>query len=277
MGDSLFDEETDQMEDQVTVSKADIRNLASQNQQLQAELEQTRMALESASSQAANAAQTVQAASAPPRAPAPGEMTADEALKELANDPAGFASKVADGRIATAIADQFAPVLRPLLETTHANIINEHRAIFDSNIGVGKFDEIIMPQLQRDMDNLNRTNPAALGSKDTIRALVDRLQGQNREAINKAEGDVTDLRAKGDEDLVARVVQQLPPSMRPRQTGTQAKLDQDGELFFEEIAKATGEKPDEKTFLALHGAGSGLQDYIDAVESVESLAAKDSA
>lgn len=262
MGDDLFNEEQEDPET-VTVNRQELQNLSTQYQQVQAELEQTRMALNSASQAIPEPAPPV------PTQTSPHDMSPDEALKELANDPAGFAQKVADGRIAQAIGDQFEPIIRPMMETTHQNILAAERLKFDMVTGVGKFDQIIMPQLQRDIDSLSKTNSAALGSAETIKALVNRLEGQNRYAINKAELDLVDVRRSNDDAMVAKVVQQLPPSMRPRSAGAAASLDEDGTLFFKEIEAATGVKEDPAEFLALQNTGGGLQEYLDAVATTD--------
>jgi len=199
----------------------------------------------------------------------PSSMSSDDAIKLFAADPSKFTTMVADGRISKAIAEQLGPLLTPIIQTTHQSILQSKRAAFDTRFGVGKFDEIILPDLQRDLDQLSKSNSNSLGDQATMEALVDRIQGQKRTELNQAEQALTTSRDEATKADVARVVSALPPSMQPKPAGGIKELPEEAKTMLDEIERATGERPDEKRFIAVHNAGPGLGGYVKAISELE--------
>ena len=275
MGDTIFDYEDNNEVNAATGVDQGVNGTVTltteQWEALQKEQQDLRSSLASVNQKLEDTTRMLGEQNAPPKeAPRDGSnMTADQALAEFAKDPSQFTSMVADGRISKAVSEQLAPLLNPIIQTTHTGIVQSQRQAFDTKFGVGKFDEIILPTLQSDLDQLQQSNPNSITDENTVKALVDRISGQKREEINEAEKSAADSRKEAEQQDVARVVAALPPSMQPRPTEGVKEVSEEAKTMFDEIERATGERPDESRFLAVHNAKPGIDGYVNAVKEID--------
>ena len=133
MGDSLFGEDdsildqnqqtqqtqqTDDKPDTVTLSKEDFETLKGSLTKLQETVETQAQQLQKSQTAQPQTQQTDNDNTS---------LTPDEAIKQFANDPVGFAKKVAGGEISQTIQQQIAPILNPIIQTAHSAIVNTER------------------------------------------------------------------------------------------------------------------------------------------------------
>ena len=276
MGDTIFDYEDDTNVNAATGVGSDANGTVTltteQWESLQQEQQELRSSLASVNQKLEDTTNMLSRQETPKsQDPRDGsQMTSDQALSEFAKDPNQFTAMVADGRISKAVGEQLAPLLNPIVQTTHNNIVQSQRQSFDTKFGVGKFDEIIMPVLQGDIDALNKSNPAATTDQSTVSALIERIAGQKREEINEAEKNLAVTREEAEKQDVARVVAALPPSMQPKPAMGTTEVPEEAKSMFDEIERATGERPSESRFLAVHNAEPGINGYVDAIKEIES-------
>lgn len=270
MGDSIFDNDTDDTNDDDIPTVDDFKAM-------QKTLADTAKALEAAQSKITDLENkptpppTPQQPANDPNAP----IDSAEALRRFADDPEGYTRAIANGQISQAVQRDLGPLLAPIIKSASQGIISSQRNKFDTQFGAGTFDEVILPSLQSDLDRLSETNSSVLSDEGTISALVDRVAGQKRTELNKAEETFkTSLETKEKED-VARVISHLPPSMQPRPKEGITELSAEDKAVLDKIAEVTGERPDERRLVAVANADSGVTGYLEAVESLDSNSGKE--
>ncbi len=199
----------------------------------------------------------------------PSAMSADEALAAFAKDPAGYTTAVANGQISKAINEQLAPLLNPIIATTHQGIVASHQQAFDIKYGVGKFDELIKPTLQQDLESLAANNTNAMADGNTVKALIERIEGTKRVEINEAEAGAAKAREDADAAATARIVATLPPSMQPKPAGGVKEITAETSDLFDSIERTLGSRPDKDVYLATQNADPGVAGYVAAMKELE--------
>ena len=262
-GDAIFGEESEDDEVVgVTLTPEQAQALDAERADSKASIADLTAKLEDMSKMLANPPTPMPTPTAPVD---PNNMTADESLTLLAKDPTKFTQLVADGQINKAIAQQLAPILNPLLATSHQSVVESLRQAHDITYGVGSFDKIVMPELQVDLDGLAQQNSSAMGDANTVRALVQRIEGTKRTELNEAEAGAAKLREDATKAETARVVSFLPASMQPKPEGGAKELTEEAKEMFSDIERATGERPDEGAYLATQNAAPGVTGHVAAM------------
>ena len=192
----------------------------------------------------------------------------DELIRRFANDPQSVVAEISNSEIDQRMSNTLAPMMTTIIDSAHNSVVGGERARLDAEFGPGTFDEVIMPELANDFRRLSETNQTALASSETVRALVDRVQGQHRVLLNDREKAYKESADKGEQAIVTRVVNSLPPSALPRPKAGDAPTEE-MKTFMGEVKSATGESVNEKAFIALHNAGSSLEDYLAATVTEE--------
>ena len=207
---------------------------------------------------------------APPEKPKPKSKEENEALlDELARDPEGFINKYAKEAAQGLAQAEYDPLITQLIgSVSEAHLLNEAEA-FDRDFGAGAWKEVVEPVLKPDLDRLREHNPRALVSKETVRALVDRVKGQKlTDLVERKEATMGKKQepAGGKTGEPGGEVSGLPGGQSPRLRGEggPGRLPPDAEQFLQEIEKATGQKQDRKTFSKLYGTGGTLDDFVKA-------------
>ena len=93
--------------------------------------------------------------------------------------------------------------------------------------------------------------------------MIDRHVGLNYKAIRE-------LEVAAEKEKATKMSQDnrsfgLPGGRGPRVSLSNDEPDEDAKTFFAELEKATGEKIDQKQFMALHKSGNTLDDYLAVV------------
>lgn len=211
-----------------------------------------------------SATAAIQNPPAPPAAPIV-PASADDTLTRFAKDPAGVMAEAARGELDATVSAQIMPLMQTLVAGQHDSTMAAQRARIDAEVGMpGTFDEVIMPLLKPSLDGLRNSNPMALADAGTITALVDRVAGQQRKEMNQREVNGAALATKTKEAQLAEVVSSLPQGSAPMSTPTAVTPDM--KTFLGEVAKATGETPNEEAFLGMMNTGNTLADYIAATK-----------
>lgn len=193
------------------------------------------------------------------------EPTVPPNTDEFLNDLAQRGSVVVDERVSAGIKEvtdrQFAPVMSTMIETTHDSLLQSQRDVVDEAWGPGTFDEVIMPELSKEITQLRTLNFRSLADKTAIKALVDRHIGLNYRTLKERDSKYVEeketVAKKEHEDLVSS----LPTGGAPRISLREGEIDEDTNMFFKELHAATGDKVDVKKFEGMRGVSS-LSDYI---------------
>lgn len=201
---------------------------------------------------------------------APPVQKPDEFLNDLAANPQEVIRREA-AFAARQVGQEQNPVLMNVLSASNQHLMNLHRQKVDGELGEGTFDELFLPQLNKDVAQLKSINPQAIADPATLEALVNRLYGGDNFPV------LMERRRNLEETARVRGVSHLLPSggvPRLRAGNPQEEIHPDAELFLREVEKATGENVDRKTYTKLYHTGKAtpagghrtdLADYLRAV------------
>ncbi len=277
-GDAIFSE--DDLEGGITLSAEQWTALENERKEFKTQVADLHTKLDGAQQLLENATQAQPAATPTPdpnKPVNPANMNADEALAMFAKDPKGFTQLIANGQINRVIAEQFAPLMNPMIASVNNNIMQSERAAFDIKFGPGKFDDLVMPKLSEDLQSLTATNSNALGDANTVKALIERITGTMRVELNEAESAFGKTRDDQEKAGIARVVATLPASMRPKPEGGTKELSNEAVEMFDAIERATGERPSDDRFIATDNAKPGVDGFVTAMKALENPDNKDGA
>ncbi len=209
-----------------------------------------------------------------PAKPAPaskGEV--DAYLDRLASQPRETISEEAKQAAMAVVKEAVGPTLSRIFDFGGSLVMEREQARVDEEFGTGTFQELYAPALQRDLANLKRVNPEATANQETVRALVDRITGQQfsslatrKEAAVKARNEA---RQKQAEELVSHIPQGGVRLRGRVGTGGGLELPAEFDQFSREIAAATGEPIDRETFAKLYHAGNTIDDFLKATGQTE--------
>lgn len=198
-----------------------------------------------------------------PPAPTPQAQpseTAEALIQRFADRPREVIQEIADGQIDRTVNDRLSPIMNTVIRAAHDSVLGGERSRVDAEFGPGTFDEVLLPALEPDLKRLGQHNQMAMASRDTIAALVDRAIGQKRVALNERESNYKKSRETAGDDIVRRVVSQLPPSAQPRRSTERPS--QEMVEFLRKLETSTGDSMDTKDFMRYHQAGNSLEDYL---------------
>ncbi len=196
----------------------------------------------------------------PPVEPTP-EPTTDEFLNDLAARGAAPVDERIQAKINEAAQNLIAPIMTTMVETTHAGLLQTQKATVDSEWGPGTFDEVIMPDLAKELTQLRQLNFRALADTASIKALVDRHIGINYKTLKTRDTEYTEAKTKEAQQVRDDLITSLPTGGQPRISLREGEVDQDTQLFFKELHAATGETVDTKKFDSMRKVDS-LADYL---------------
>lgn len=183
----------------------------------------------------------------PPQAP---QKPPDQYLNDLAADPQGTIQREARDAARAEADSRLGPALLQMIDTTSKQLLQGYQLKVDSEFGLGTFDEVFRPQLDKDLAQLRAINPQAMADANTIEALVNRLYGgDNFHRLSE--------RRQGLEKAASRGINHLLPTggvPRLRQV-TGDELPADVEQTLREIEKNTGEDIDRKKYAKLYYSG----------------------
>ncbi len=266
-GDSIFSDT-----DENPAGDQDVTLTAEQAKAIEDNNKEQNTKIETLNAQLKESNDKLTVAQTPKPAPKPsptGSVTSEESLSLLVEDPAGYMAKAADGRISVAISEQLAPMLAPVVAATHKGILDSERTAHDIEFGLGNFEELIMPELQKNFEELTVNNSNALSDPTVVKALVSNIRGTKRSELNKAEETLAKTQQDAKAAETANIVSQLPASIRPKNKDSATELPEGTDEFFDRVARATGERPDKDSFLAVHNAGEGITGYTDAMSKLK--------
>jgi hypothetical protein len=114
---------------------------------------------------------------APPKTPdPPRQATGDEFLDEFVKDGKGTISRV----VQEAIQNTMGPWVQSQASSTADNLTNTHRAKVDSQYGEGAWDEIIAPEMEKILSQLDpQTQLIARGNKATFETIFKQARGED--------------------------------------------------------------------------------------------------
>jgi hypothetical protein len=161
------------------------------------------------------------------------------------------------------------PAVLQVLDTASRQLVDGHRFTVDQKFGIGTFDELFKPQIEKDMLQLRSANPRATADPATVEALVNRLYGgDNFEKLEERRRNLETAHARGLTHLI-------PAGGIPRLRAPLAdELPTDVEQFLRDVERSTGELIDRKQYAKLyysgHESGPGrhrtsVLDYLKAV------------
>ena len=225
-------------------------------------LEQTNQAVATMATQLGEVFTSAAAEPAPQPVQAP---VADPTTDEFLNDLATRGTAVVDERVNAGIkqvADaQLTPVLTTMIETAHTGLMAEQRMAIDSDFGVGTFDEVILPELSKEIGQLRSVNARALADGASIKALVDRHIGMNYQTLKTKETGHTTAQAEEATRVRDELIKSLPTSGGARISLREGEIDADTKTFFKELKDATGETIDTEQFDKMRSVNT-LSDYL---------------
>ncbi len=197
-----------------------------------------------------------------PAAPTPQEQTTDDFLNDLTARGAAVVDERINEGIRKVSDAQFAPVMATMIETAHDGLIASKQNDVDSIWGPGTWNDVIKPELDKELTQLRTLNFQALADKNAIKALVDRHIGINYAALKERDSTYTEEQAavakKSRDDLISS----LPTGGAPRISLREGEVDGDTQTFFKELFEATGNKIDVKKFEGMRDV-STLKDYLE--------------
>lgn len=209
-----------------------------------------------------------------PARPAPaskGEV--DAYLDRLAAQPRETISEEAKQAAMAVVKEAVGPTLSRIFDFGGSLVMEREQARVDDEFGSGTFQELYAPALQRDLANLKRVNPEATANHETVRALVDRITGQQfsslatrKEAAVKARSEA---RQKQAEELASHIPQGGVRLRGRVGAGGGLELPAEFDQFSREISAATGEPIDRDTFAKLYHAGNTIDDFLKATGQSE--------
>jgi hypothetical protein len=178
------------------------------------------------------------------------EQNPDDFLSELAADPKGVIQRVAQESAQAATDQTLTPAIMQVLDTAGQQLMNGYQLKVDSEFGVGTFEEVFKPQLEKDMSQLKQSNPRALADPQVMGALVDRLYGgENFAKLTERRATLEKAHARGIGNIV-------PTGGVPRLKAiTGDELPNDVEAFLRDVEKSTGETVDRKEYAKLYYTG----------------------
>jgi hypothetical protein len=196
----------------------------------------------------------------------------EDFLNELAADPQGVISRVARQTFHESADETLNPAVMQVLDTGSKQLMAAHEARVDAEFGVGTFNEVFRPQLEKDVSQLRQANPRAMADPATMEALVNRLYGGDNF------GMLLERRKAAEKEGRLGVGNHLMPSGGvPRLRGGGNAGDEipaDVETFIREVERSTGEQVDRKEYAKLYHTGvetgpgrhrTTVVDYLKAV------------
>lgn len=185
-----------------------------------------------------------QVAAKPPAAP-------EDFLNELATDPRGVIQREARRAFDEAAGATLTPAVLQVLDTASKQLLNERELAVDTQFGIGTWNELFRPQLEKDLTQLRAQNPQATANEATLDALVARLYGG-------ANFDKLADKRRAMEAAMARghAHHMIPGGGIPRLRAPNADdIPNDVEQFNRDVERATGQTVDRKTFAKLYYTG----------------------
>ncbi len=208
-----------------------------------------------------------QALNAPAPEPPPAKVeptNTDDYLTQLANNPQDTIRREAIAAAQVVAQQTYGGTANQLVETQHVGLMNQYQTQIDGIFGKDTWTEVFVPKMQSDLQGLRQANLAAIAHPDTIKILVDRIVGQEREALNERE---TKFKTGQQEEWVAtrtEIAASLPASGMTRRVSADGTPDPETKLFLSEVAEKTGQKIDPARFLRIMNAGNTLEDWQEA-------------
>lgn len=195
--------------------------------------------------------------------------SAEEFLNELAADPEGVIRRVAGETVVSSTNEAITPGLHQVYDVANKQLMEGYRAKVDNEFGIGTFDEVFKPQLDKDISQLKQVNPRAIADPPTMEALVNRLYGgDNFDKLLDRRKVLETARTRGLSHLV-------PAGGVPRlKTLTGDELPNDVEQFLRDVEKSTGETINRKEYAKLYYTGvesgpgrhrTSVVDYLKAI------------
>jgi len=198
---------------------------------------------------------------------------AEDFLNELATDPRGVIQREARAAFQAAAGETLTPAVLQVLDTSSRQLLSEQELKVDTQFGIGTWNELFRPQLEKDLTTLRAQNPSATADRGTLDALVSRLYG----------GDNFDKLAdkrRAMENAMARGMahHMIPGGGIPRlRSPNTDDVPNDVEQFNRDVERATGQGVDRKVFNKLYytGVESGPGRHrTDVVEYLKAVGAK---
>lgn len=178
-------------------------------------------------------------------------------------DPKPMVESITASAIAKALKDQVAPVMGQMIEQNHNSVVAEQKADVDRVFGAGTWDKEFAPELDPIFENARKDNPSSLGSKVAISKAVDSIKGMKFDNLVEARKTVDQTREETKEAREAKMIEVVTsnlPGGIVRKTGA-STLPEEAKQYLEAEFKATGQKPDEGSFLASLKSGSTLTEW----------------
>lgn len=182
--------------------------------------------------------------------PAASQGTAEDFLNQMAQDPQGAIRRIAQETYASSAGETLTPAVSQVLEMAKQQLLTQHEMRVDNEFGTGTWAEVFKPAVERDLAQLQKTNPHAIANGEIVGALVDRqFGGPNFEKLMERRKALDDGRARGITNLV-------PGGGYPRLREAAAdSMPGDVEGFLRDVERATGENIDRKHFSKLYKTG----------------------
>ncbi len=242
---------------------------------LQSQMSEMARSVQSLTSSLAAAMEAPDPTPQPSAKPAPASKSeVDAFLDRLASQPRETIAEQAKEVAASVVREAMGPTLSRIFDFGGSLVLEQESSRVDGEFGAGTFQEIYAPQIQKDLANLRKVNPEAMANRETVRALVDRVTGQQFTALADRKGThvkkQADRRAQELDEIVSHIPQGGKGGLRLRGRGPAGTdLPDDFDSFAREISAQTGEPMDRDTFAKLYAAGNTIDDYLKAVGEKE--------
>jgi len=190
----------------------------------------------------------------------------DVDVSEFLSDPTSHISQIAKSEAAEAVREQVAPLLGQLVQQTYQETVANQERTIDGEFGKGAWAEHFWPDLKPIFDRTQKEAPSQLGNTEAIQRAVDTIKGAKFSALADARVGA----AKSQEEAKQAEIEGLREIVQSNMTGgiTRASgkmsLSPEMKAYVEAEFRATGEKPNEKDFLASVNSGSTLKEWQEA-------------
>lgn len=178
-----------------------------------------------------------------------------------------IASQIADQRVA----EQVAPLLSQMVSQTHQDAVAGHRQAIDREFGKGAWEQEFYPELKPIFDRTQREAPSQLGNREAISRAVDAIKGAKFDKLTQLRQSAIEAQQKAAEEERSSTLEFVRSNLSGGITRSThgGQLSQEMKDYIEAEFRGTGQRPNEKEFMASLNSGSTLADWQAAQKNLK--------
>jgi hypothetical protein len=184
-------------------------------------------------------------------------------VSDFLSDPQTHIANISKESASEAVREQVAPLLAQLVQQTYNTTLSTQEAAVNSEFGPDAWKDHFWPELKPIFDRTQKEAPSQLGNTEAIQRAIDTVKGAKFETL--ADARVKALQSRNDQTEADK--ESMLELVKSNLTGgisrgsSKAVLSEGMKDYIEREFRATGEKPDEKSFQASLNSGTTLEDW----------------